>query len=176
MFCLCLLPSEGWIFFCALAEDSDTKFSFLTFELLQLVQMCFVVFFDFWRFRFCKDFVASKNSAKWPTKKPGKKTTAAQMSWAKGAKKSGKVSEGNHLTPKTSVWIAWKNGVFFLFGVEHGGWSEIFLRSGCKGYSCIFQMEVPSHFWLVNFGRLLAAASELMGGKQLILAANVWLK
>ena len=158
------------------------KFSFLTFELLQLVQKCFVVFFfDFWLFRFCKDFVASKNSALTNEETWKKNNTvgkrAAQMSCAKGAKKSGKVSEGNNLAPKTSVWIAWKKrSVFFLFGVEHGGWSEIFLRSGCTGYSCIFQMEVPSHFWLVNFGRLLAAASELMGGKQLILAANVWLK
>lgn len=57
-----------------------------------------------------------------------------------------------------------KKRCVFLFGVEHGGWSEIFLRSGCKGYSCIFQMEVPSHLErLVNFGRVLAAASELMG-------------
>lgn len=38
------------------------------------------------------------------------------MSWAKGAKKSGKVSEGNNVTPKTSVWIAWtKRCVFFVW-------------------------------------------------------------
>lgn len=86
----------GMNFFCALAEDSDTKFSFLTFELLQPVQMCFVVFFDFWLFRFCKDFVASKNSALTNEETSPLESGSSNEFLSKGAKKSGKVSEGNN--------------------------------------------------------------------------------
>lgn len=107
-----------------------------------------------------------------------KKTkTGSSNELSQGGEKVGKGFRGQQLNAQDQrVNCVKKTVCFFLFGVEHGGWSEIFLRSGCKGYSCIFQMEVPSHFWLVNFGRLLAAASELIGGKQLILAAKVWLK
>lgn len=107
----------GMNIFCALAEDSDTKFSFLTFELLQLVQMCFVVFFDFWLLGFARILLHPK-IALWPTKKPGKKKRKRQLKWvyAKGAKKSGKVSEGNNLTPKTSVFFCVKKRcVFFIW-------------------------------------------------------------
>lgn len=106
----------GMIFFCALAEDSDTKIFLLDIWAAATGPNVFCFLFRFLTLRFCMDFVASKNSAKWPTKKPGKKNENGSSNefLPRGRKSRGKVSEGNNLTPKTSVWIAWKNGVCFF--------------------------------------------------------------
>lgn len=87
--------------------------------------MCFVVFFDFWHFRFCKDFVASKNSAKWPTTKPWekKRKPAAQMSLSQGGEKVGKGFRGQQFNAQDQrVFWREKNGVFFclVLNMEDG--------------------------------------------------------